>query len=274
MKEVSIRSMVVAPKDHILLSFDLSQAESWVVAYSANEMHMKEYLTKSDIHTETAAVLFDRSREDMFLLKKSGDLTFKRMRYTGKRYNHASAYRMKYLRAAQVINKDSDKPPYVVVTNPESKRFSEKWNSHYVLKPWWDEIETDLADRVITTTYGRTRTFFGQWGDELFKEATAHIPQSTVADHFKGAIHPELGIPGGLLEVRKQFVAKGIIRITNESHDSFLAECRVRDYSDVIQQIANLLHRPMVIKGETFKIPVDCEIGERWGELEKAKLVA
>jgi len=28
----------------------------------------------------------------------------------------------------------------------------------------------------------------------------------------------------------------------------------------------------MIVNGEQFTIPVDCEVGERWGELEKVKL--
>jgi hypothetical protein len=38
--------------------------------------------------------------------------------------------------------------------------------------------------------------------------------------------------------------------------------------------MVSLLKRPLVIKGREFTIPVDCEMGERWGELTKVKIAA
>lgn len=281
------RSMYIAPPGYMLVAADLSQAESWIVAYLANEPSMKHSLNKSDIHTDSAAALFHPDNADIHIWKKLPDdsrncencgiVIVKSARYIGKRYNHASAYRMKYVRAAEVINKDSDKPPYVTVTLTESKTFSERWHARYNLKGWWSEIEWKLANqaRTLTTCYGFQRTFFAAWGDELFKEATAFEPQSTVADHFNGAIHPQLGIRGGLREIYKQLVLPyGDHRIINQSHDSCLLECPAAAAEDVCQRMMRLLHRPLVIRGEEFTIPVDGELGERWGELEPRKLAA
>lgn len=272
--EIPFRSMFVAAKDHLLVSFDLSQAESWVVAYLANEPNMKWALANSDIHLETAVVLFGKSKDELLALKQSDETQFKSMRYIGKRYNHASAYRMSYLKAAQVINADSDRPPYVVVTNPESKRFSEKWQQHYLgIKGWWNQIELELStSRKLITPYGRERTFFGTWGNELFKEATAFVPQSVVADHLNGLIQPELGIKGGLMEVYHQYVETGIFTIVNQSHDSFIAEVHKDRVEDVIEPVTKLIRRPVVINNEMVTIPVDCEVGERWGCLTKRKV--
>jgi DNA polymerase I-like protein with 3'-5' exonuclease and polymerase domains len=217
MKKISIRSMLVAPPGKLLVSVDLSQAESWIVAYLADEPNMQHSLNYSDIHSDSAAALFFENNycihewkdiaEGAKCCKKCELIIVKTARYIGKRYNHASAYRMKPPRAAQVINKDSDKPPFVVITLEESRMYSERWHRRYNIKLWWSEIEQKLSsNRTLTTTYGRRRTFFGQWGEELFKEATAFEPQSTVADHFNGVTHPELRIEGGLQQIYIQLI--------------------------------------------------------------------
>lgn len=280
--KTSIRSMVVASPFNMLISVDLSQAESWIVAYSAREENMKHSLNESDIHSDTAAALFfpdnycahvwNKIADESKLCRQCELIITYAMRYIGKRYNHATSYQMKPPRAAQVINKDSDKPPYVTVTIKESRVFSERWHARYKIKQWWSEIEAELnRTRILTNAYGRERMFFAQWGDELFREATAYGPQSSVADHFNGAIHPELGIKGGLREIYKQLIKPyKDHKIINESHDSCILDVPKVVVSSLTAEAKQLLTRPLIIKGETFTIPVDAQIGERWGELEKS----
>lgn len=278
--KIYIRSMICAGLGKQIIAFDLSQAESWVVAHLANEPNMKRALRDGDIHTETAgSALFyphvgcphvwDKNTQTCLLCSRQ---IIKTERYVGKRYNHASSYRMGPERAAQVINKDSDKPPYFTVTVKQSREFSKAWHNYYNLKPWWSEIEAKLsATRTLVTTYGRERTFFAAWGNELFKEATAFDPQSTVADHFNGRVHPIIQQPGGLLTIYRKLVKPyADRRIINQSHDSAMIEFPLTDsVSDLAEQIEKWMLRPMEIKGEQFTIPVDVEVGERWGELEK-----
>jgi DNA polymerase I - 3''-5'' exonuclease and polymerase domains len=281
MKQYKIRSMVIAPKDHVLVQFDFSQAESWIVAFLSNEQNMKNALMYGDIHTETAgsALFYKHTGCNHQWVKKTktcsvcGKVVTTEMRYSGKRTNHASAYRMKGPKLATIINKDSDKPPYVTVTNREAKDYIDGWHSYYNIKGWWHEVEEQLnRNRTIITCYGRKRVFYSAWGEELFREATAHEPQSTVADHANGAIHPELGIKGGFLEVYNQFHVPGRIQIINQSHDSILNIVHKKDLDDIVPQIHKLLARPIALRGEMFTIPVDCEYGERWGEFESYKL--
>lgn len=286
-KKYSVRSIFIAPPGKALVSVDLSQAESWIVAYVANEKNMQYSLNHSDIHTDSAAALFapesfclhewkkgkDEYDNDVWDCKKGcGVQIVKTARYIGKRYNHASAYRMKPPRAAQVINKDSDKPPYVTVTLGESRLYSERWHTRYNLKIWWREIEEQLdKNRTMTTPYGRECTFFDQWGEELFRKATAYVPQSTVADHFNGKVQKELGIEGGLKYIYHKLVKPYPDRkIINQSHDSCIVEAPKGDVEELNLQMQAALKRPLVIKGVTFTIPVDGEIGERWGELKAA----
>src|SRR6266702_4632244 len=97
--KISMRSMMIAPPRQVLLEFDLSQAESWVVAYLANEPNMKHSLMYGDIHSDTACVVFDISPEAFKALKVSDRPKYDTMRYVGKQQNHAKAYREGYRRA-------------------------------------------------------------------------------------------------------------------------------------------------------------------------------
>lgn len=257
--------MLRAAPGKVLIQCDLSQAETWIVAYLANCYEMKDALLNSDIHTKTASAIFG---VPFGSVEKDGI-----ERYTGKRINHASSYRMSPERFTQVYNKDA----LVPITNAQSKQYQATWHQLYpeVKQIWWAKVEAQLnKTRSITTSYGRRRVFFAQWGQELFKEATAFEPQSTVADHFNGLTQPELGIVGGLLEVKRKIVDRshGEISIVNQSHDSALLEVPTRYASDIAPEFVSILRRPLIVNSEEVNIPVDCEIGERWGEFEKVKV--
>lgn len=257
-REYKLRSIFVAPKDHVLIGWDLKQAESWCVAYFANEPTMKDKLAHGDIHSYTASGVYKEPEE---LMKKD-----KKKRYVGKQSNHMLAYRASAYRLVQTINKESDGA--VTISNKEGFEIYNVWHSLYHLENWWAQIEADLDihGRTLTTPYGRIRTFFESWGKELFKQATAHLAQSTAADHFNGAVHPDLGIPGGYTEVYERFVVPGHVRAVNHAHDSLLVECHRSAVSAAVGPITALIGRPMVINQEQFTIPVEVEIGERWNE--------
>jgi len=265
-KKISVRSQFVAPKDHVLIQWDFAKAESWIVAYLADDPNMKHSLHHGDLHADTAAnALFHIDVKNVT----------KVMRYTGKRYNHATGYRMGAKKAMQVINSESDKPPYLVVSLQESKTFGIAWHGYYprVKGVWWLDIEEKAAknNRRLVNTYGVVHTFFERWGEELFKQMTAWEPQSTIAYHANGMVHPELGVRGGFVEVDRIFVVKKkIIKLVNQGHDSIVAEVPKKLIDDVKEPVKLLLQRPLVVNGEEFTIPVDVEIGEVWGELEAA----
>ena len=293
--KVDYRSIFVAPKGKLLVATDLSQAESWIVAYLANEKNMKYALHHSDIHCQGGGAIFFRTgcNHDWVkatrTCKKCGAELGKDQRYLGKRRNHASAYGMGPDKAMKVINADSDKPPYISITLQESKDHHEFWHSFYNVKDWWFEVKE--KGRTLTNCYGRQRTFYGQWVEapvdqpsDLERKKIAYEPQSTVADHFSGKIHPELGIKGGLIEIYRTLIKPyfcGSIwcdhaechKIINMSHDSCILELPSTVAKDIGLQAEALLRRPIVIKDEQFTIPTDGLIGERWSEGEMEKLI-
>ena len=259
--------MICAPKGKLLISCDLSQAETWVVAWLADERNMKHFLLTSDIHTETAIGFFDKSFADIITEE----------RYIGKQNNHANSYGMGPERQAEIINKQSDQPPYVTVSLAQCKGYQSTWHSLYpnIKSVYHQGIQETLSrnNMKLVTPYGRERTFFERWGKELFKQAYAHVPQSTVSDHFHGCVQPELGISGGLLEVYKNICTHEIL-LVNDSHDSCMLEVPAESATEIGERVRATLYRPVVINGEEVTIPVDLEVGERWGEMTKIKRAA
>ncbi len=272
MKKIPIRSMLIALKGKVLLGFDFSQAESWVVAYLAESRTMKEALlragTKFDIHYTTSRGMYNYP--DTIEPNKDE-------RYMGKKFNHSCSYGTSPQMISHVINAEAIYPPYLSITLAQAKILHERWLALYPEIPrWWMEIQRKLDnDRTLVTPYRRKRTFYARWNNELFKEAYAYIPQSTVGDHCLGAVQPELGIEGGVTGIHKNIVSRhNDIAIVNTSHDSVIIECPSSNAKDIGEQVYKLLKRPLIVNGEQFTIPVDAEIGERWGELEKMEMAA
>lgn len=270
-KKLPIRSMYVAPKGKVLCGFDLSAAEAWIVAYLANDPNMKRELAEGDIHSFSATGIFDILVD----LTIPGKAKYKHVpdeqRYVGKKMNHAGNYRTGPFKIAEFINKEG----IITISVADAKRFHAKWLSTFNLQNWWSEIDYIASTtRIMTTTYGFRRKFWGIYGDDLKKEMTAFEPQSTVADHMHGAVHPELGIRGGNLAIFQDIVlpSKGEIVMCNTAHDSVMLEVPQTLASEVIPHVVSLLRRPLVVKGEQFTIPVDAEVGERWKEMEKVKV--
>jgi DNA polymerase I-like protein with 3'-5' exonuclease and polymerase domains len=283
--------MIVAPPGKRLVACDFSQAETWIVAYKCGSELMKKELRYGDIHTRTASGLFYPDSQCLHTegWKKlpSGDRTCPAceiviteiQRYTGKRINHAKSYRMGDPRFAQVYNKDAGDMGAPPISTPTARLYGQRWLALYTEIPsWWSAIETELSiARTLWTTYGRRRVFYAHWGDELFKEATAYEPQSTVADHANGILHPELGIPGGFITVYRRIAkqSNGEISIVNVAHDSIMLECPNNVAEDVGKEVVSILRRPLIIAGEEVTIPVDLEIGDRWSEgMDKIKLAS
>ena len=283
MSKFKIRSMFIPTPGYKFLAFDLSQAETWVVAHLSKDPIMIRALKESDIHSVTAAAIYFPSDPncDHFIFSKTdkgrlctgcGRILLETQRYIGKKNNHGNSYRQSPEMSTMSINSESDQPPYVTVTLKEVKSQHKKWHELYRgIKKWWNQIELNLEhnQRTLTTVYGRKRTFFDQWGPNLFKEATAFEPQSTVGDHTLGRVQPELGIEGGLLGIYKLPDIRKYCKIVNTSHDSFMMEVPNGSEEDIARQVIPLFRRPLLINDMEFTIPIDGEIGDRWGELEE-----
>jgi hypothetical protein len=107
-------------------------------------------------------------------------------------------------------------------------------------------------NRTLTNPFGRRRVFLGRWGGDLFREAYAFIPQSTVGD-----IINRCGI-----RLRECLPTGAKIRL--QVHDELVISCK----REQVEEVANLFKReveqPVRIKGEDLVIPIELGVGKNW----------
>ena len=253
-----VRSMFVADPDHYIVEADLSQAEARIVAALAEDYEMLEMYKKKpgdpgyiDIHIWTASQLFQVPYLD--ITKK--DIR----RHIGKTCRHGGHYDMEAMRLMQTINTQSARFGFNYFINLITSRrlLSIFHNANPKIKKGFHEkIKKLLKENQLelTTPYGRKRTFFSQWNEDLFKEAYSYIPQCTVADHLKLGIFKIIDDPK--------------IRIFCEAHDGISALVHRDHLQYSFDTLKNAMEFPVNVDGIEVNIPVELSYGTVWSELD------
>lgn len=264
-----LRPMFIADEGKEFCEFDLGRGESWVYSHLASDPEMMDIHTSGgDFHAETASTIsyafaMEPLTADEINAKISeGDKAADRLRFLGKKINHAAAYRMGPITAADEVNKEADDTG-ITITSAQAKVALRLWRERYFCMPmWWDAIVKQLGiDRTLVTPYGRKRTFFERWGDGLFKEATAYVPASTSADYTNH----------GLLRVYNELQLKGAydLEILLQVHDSILTQYDPRHREEVIGEVTKRIQSRIVVNEHEIMIPVEAAYGPSWGELKE-----
>ena len=262
-----LRSMYIPDKGYEFAEFDLNRGESWVYAHLSKDPTLMEiHQSGRDFHAETASVISSAFGKPLSVawIKENAHGDAYKIRYTGKRVNHATSYRMKSYTGAAVINKEAEDTG-VTVTVGQVKKAQSLWLEKYFGIPnWWRAIEADLdRSRTMVTPYGRIHQFHGAWGNELFKTATAYVPQSTSVDYLNR----------GFLKVYHLFVKKKAwdLSILAQTHDSILVQYKKEHRDEAIPMIAEQLRSKLVVNKMEFEIPIEASYGENWRQLEEWK---
>jgi DNA polymerase I-like protein with 3'-5' exonuclease and polymerase domains len=267
-----LRTIFIADDGMELAEFDLNRGESWIYAHLSKDPELlRIHHGGLDFHAETAAAIAhafsDRqeSTDQIVKLFKAGDEWAYFIRYLGKRVNHASAYRMGPFMQAEVINNDADDTG-ITITVGQAKIAQQLWKQKYSGMPgWWSSIERTLSDnaRTLVTPYGRKQTFYDWWGESLFKEATAYVPQSTSVDYLNL----------GMLDVFNDLVRKGAygLELLHQNHDAILVQYKESCRAEVMGEIISRLERSLVINDVEFTIPVEGQYGHSWGKMTEWK---
>jgi hypothetical protein len=121
----------------------------------------------------------------------------------------------------------------------------------------WSWIQEELQrSRTLVNLFGRKRLFMAQWGDELFREAYAFIPSSTVADKID-----EQGLQY-IYYNQDQFKH---VELLNQIHDSIVFQIPISAGVDyhiaAIEKIKVSLETQLVWKGKSFPTPVGISVG-------------
>lgn len=253
-----IREMLIPDPGYVFVECDLSQAEARIVALLSDDSDTLNLFNTTDIHKLTASWCFGNKVDQV-----TDD-----QRFVGKKVRHAGNYDMRKRRMAIEVNNDARR--FHINMNVLSE-----WKAGKILDIFHqkspkikgvfhrDVVEMLAKQRYLLNPYGRYRMFYERWGDEVFREAYAFIPQSTVADHLKKA----------MLRIKERLPR---LMILLEAHDAFL--CQVRE--DEVENTSKLIREEMekeidfsrcsLSRGKLI-IPSDIQVGKDYRSMKKVK---
>jgi uracil-DNA glycosylase family 4 len=259
------REMYIPDEEKVFLQFDQSQAEARIVALLAEDYEFLALFDILDVHKLTASFCYGlsdgRSGQELIKAALAGekfpflDLVIDEQRQIGKNTRHGCNYALG-IEGLSIKQK---------ISMYRAKQTMEKIHemSPKIRGVFHETIQSTLANsRVMYTPFGRRREFFGKWGDELFREAYAHIPQSVIGDNTKRALLALDSVDW--------------IEVLQEGHDSFLTQIPIGKEEECYNIVKPIFEQPIdfnkgTIKRDPITIPVGCEIGYSWGTLKKVK---
>lgn len=227
----SMRRPFVPDEGQVLVEVDLSQAENRVVAYLAGDERQIDIFERGgDFHSIMAEWLGKPRKVAKSIVHGTNYGMKKRLlsEITGLSQSEAEAVRIKYFETC----------PKVML--------------------WQLSVQSQLREtKTLTTPLGRRRTFFGMFGDDMFRKAYAFVPQSTVADWLN------------LNLVACHYALDGVADILLQVHDSMLIQCKPEYVEKTIDIVKSFLERPFKINGANCRIPAEAKVGLNWGEMRK-----
>jgi len=240
-----IRKAFIAKKGYSILAVDYSQIELRVIASLANDKKMiRAFEKKADIHTQTAAEIFDIKPEEVS----------KEIRYRAKAVNFGVIYGQGPRGLAQGTG----------ITYDEAQDFIEKYFESFIdIKNYIDETI------ALTHELGYAETLLGR--RRYLPEINAHHPQLRSQAERMAVNHCIQGTAADLMKLaminlhkrlEKEFAQIQIYMLL-QVHDELVFEVK----KDLIEHASKIIQHEMenVYK---LRAPIEVEIGvgENWGE--------
>ena len=273
--------------DRILIELDKAGAEWFIVGYMAGEERMIDiHKTGKSPHVETGKLITGASEELILkehkLLGAQTDATIieeKRRAELPEFYTEDLFFRPRIFTIRQCAKKSNHGLNYMM----RARRFSEETEmeerdckkiielytrrAYPGIPLWWESVKRELRDnnRVLTNCFGRKRRFLEQWGEDLFKQAVAHLPQSTNVD----------AVNEGLIKAYNDDWLMAFMDILAQVHDSILFSADISDWKRLAcgcLRIAEYMSPTMQYSGYEFKLNTELKIGLSWGSMQEVKL--
>lgn len=241
-----IRTAFKPKSDHVFIAADYSQIELRVLAYlSQDENLMNAFLQHKDIHSETAALLFD-----VPLAQVTGE-----QRQIGKRINFSILYGL----TPYGLSKDLGIP------FKDAKMYIEKYFQQYPKVSAWMEkiVEFVKANGFVTTHWGRRRYVPGIYerNHALYEEAR-RVAINTVAQGTAAEILKQAMIALETIFTKQKLDAQMILQI----HDELLISVHKKDAAKVEQLTKKTLES---IVDWNIPLVVMTRTGEDWKAVTK-----
>lgn len=240
---INIRKGFIAEENHHLLSIDYSQVEIRVLAYLSQDKNLLlAYQNDIDIHTQTAAILFDKKNDDISSNERN----------LAKILNFSVIYGATSYSIAQEFK----------ISNEEAKNFIEKYFDNYSgVKEYFNKVIAECRDNFfVETFYGRRRQVDNIRSDNFFLKARAErmafnsVIQGTAADIIKMA----------MINIQKIIIEKNLpIQILMQVHDELVFQVPIRE----LEEIKKLLEEKMIdVKPFEKILKVNSTSNIHWGK--------
>lgn len=234
-------------EDDLIVSADYSQIELRLLAHFSEDEKLKEaFLNKIDIHSATAASVFDVPLEEVT----------KEMRYKAKAVNFGIIYGQTSYGLSTTID----------ITPGEAKIFIEKYFATYPkIKEYLDKTVALAHEQGhIETMFGRRRYLKEELSSrnrvirEFAERAATNTPlQGTAADLIKLA----------MIEVYKKLKENNLqSKLVLQVHDELILEVKKSE----LEQVCKIVKEAMELS-QPLEIPleIDIQISKSWMEAEK-----
>ena len=264
------RSIYTADPGMTLVGWDKSAAEARVVAAKAfvstgNQLYWNVIQGKQKIHVWFGLRLIERKicpqSIDYFLSHATNDNEWY---YISKVSVHGFSYDLGPLKWSRIICKETDGE--IVVPVAVAKRIKQAlYEDLSSIPAWQTAIQAHLRaspDKSMVTAFGRRRQFFSRWGEEMFGEAYAFEPQSTVADDVACCL-------------ARVSSALPWMELLQQNYDSILGQVPEARADEALALMKSLVQQPMTIQSFDLKrtleliIPVSMKVGKNWGEMKE-----
>ena len=242
---------LLADAGYISYLMDLSQAENRTLAYIAPEPSMiRAFENGIDLHRQTAALIFNKALDQVSDEDGSAPIgggTFSE-RFWGKKANHSLNYDFGFKSFALLYE----------IPEADAKFIVDRYHTVYPgVRAYHAWVRSKLSKtRTLENCFGRKRLFLDRWGDELFKEAYAYIPQSTVAEKLNDH---------GLCFVYYNQQWFYPVELLNQIHDALAFQISTKHdfkiHAECILRIRDSLESPISWGATQFSIPVDLKVG-------------
>lgn len=256
-----LRKMFVPRPGKIFITGDGGQAEARVTSLLARDSSALELMNKKNFKRNKFGVKDDiHTITTMLVTGAAFEAVDDELRQIGKKTRHAGNYGMGKRRLSLLAQ----------ISEWRAGQCLDAFHreSPLISAVFWEEIKQALQDnnKVLISPHGRYRQFFDRWGEDLFKEAYAHIPQATVSDHTKYA----------MIRIEKR---APWIEMLAEAHDGFLAE--IPEHQSQVDEAYGIITEEMEqpidfsrcsLPRGNLVIPCEVEIGvENWKNMKKYK---
>ena len=127
------------------------------------------------------------------------------------------------------------------------------------IRVWHNTIQQELIEKgSLTTPMGRRRHFWDRLKDaSTLRAAIAFVPQSTIGDLLNL----------GLCRVYDELQEAGV-EILGQVHDAILGQCDKDKVNDLMPQVLERMHNPLMVNGRKMLIPSSVEVGDNWKDLK------